>query len=148
MYTFCCLVLPMSVSHSPSPTLAQVPRRHSNTIMLAEDSSSPLSLNTPFTLITIQCLTVLVKPGLCCAVTEREGNRLGWEEKRDGSNANPAQTVRESWWPCLSSRWGTEHKDKDWWNENVSLAHLWYAAIPPLLVNMNLLWLLPNVTRL
>lgn len=38
--------------------------------------------------------------------------------------------------------------DKDWWNRNFSLAHCSYAAIPPLLVNMNLLRLLPNATCL
>lgn len=128
--------------------LAQVLRRHTNTIMLAEDSRAPLSLNIPFTLITFYCLTILLKCDLCCAVTEREGNSLGWEEKRDASKPNSAQTVGESWWPCLSSCWGTERQDKDWWNENVSLAHLSYTAIPPLPVNMNLLRLLLNVACL
>lgn len=45
--------------------LARVPSRHTNTITPAEDSSLPLSLNTPFTLIT-QCLTVLLMADLCC----------------------------------------------------------------------------------
>lgn len=79
-----------------STPFAQVPRRHTNTIMLAEDSSSPLSLNTPFTVLTFRCLTVLLRLALCCAATEREGISLSWEEKRDGSNPNPAQTDRDS----------------------------------------------------
>lgn len=84
----------MYVSLSTTP-LAQVPRRHTNTITRAEDSSSSLSLNTPFTLTTFQCLTVLLKPGLCCAVAEREGNWLCWKEKRDGWNPDPSQTEKD-----------------------------------------------------
>lgn len=80
------LFLRVSLSTTP---LAQIPVRHTNTIMLAGDSDSPLSLDTPFTLITFYCLTVLLKPGLCWTVTERQsglGGEEGWFKPCPGSH--------------------------------------------------------------